>query len=615
MRGENETSPAEAAVDYAAEWLSDPESLLTRVRTEPEAIESDFHALDAAQSFRAASLIDLEAVTLAIADLGSRRILAVSGTMAADLARATDWELLQTVQRQGGARTVDGARGAAGSPLFVYVAGSEALGWDLPEQIAGPLRDARGTAALIIATRDTPEGPLRRVCKAFGMTGLETRVIEATLREGNIRSAAAAMRISYATARQAMSSALSKGGARRMPGLLYRLSLMAFGVLPADEAAPTIIVDRWGLKPRQAQIAVLLAQGLTRAQAARALGLSEATVKKQTDFIFQTLGVSSAAELARSISIAIVTQALVESSHGRMGWLDRNADPLRIVHSAEGRRIAISDYGNPKGRPLLIVHSSMTTRHPPRRLVSRLLDEGYHVLAIDRPGFGLTDPAPTSSDSDGDAHFAAAAHDMATVLDTLRLDRVDIVARGGAQAVMAFAARYADRCGKVVLVNPDPMSAHDKRRWGVLGFFKEAYLQRPGLILPAARLLARAITRDYLHTGLKKSMRGSPPDEAAIADARVVDDYYRAVRMFTTGRLEGYVREQLYFARGATIDAGISGAGWSVLIAGHDTLADPAAVHSYWAPLLPDAEFEILPRHGRLLAFVDPDAIVRRLSR
>jgi hypothetical protein len=84
--------------------------------------------------------------------------------------------------------------------------------------------------------------------------------------------------------------------------------------------------------------------------------------------------------------------------------------------------------------------------------------------------------------------------------------------------------------------------------------------------------------------------------------------------MLATGRLEGYVREQIYFARGKTANYPVSGAGWSVLISAHDTLSDPASVRSYWEEILPRAEFETLPEHGRLLAYADPGLIVRRLK-
>lgn len=599
--------------DYAIRWLSDPEQILATAIAEPKALEAQFHALDASHAYRAASLLDSEALALAVADIGSDRLVVSLGVELPGLATAMDWGVAKTVQQQGGVKLVEAEINNPGLAMIVYVAAREAEHWDLPERAYRALAERPGERMLVVAAPAMAERPLRRVCQAFGMSGPETRIIEAALRAGNIRAAAAATGISYATARATMSSALAKGGAARMPGLLYRLSLLAFGVFPSSDAAPAILVDRWGLKPRQAQIAMLLAQGLTRAETARALGLSEATVKKQTDIVFQTLGVSTATEMARSISVATVTQAVVDASHGRMGWLDRNSEPLRIVRTGDGRRIAISEYGHPQGRPVAILHSSMTSRHPPRRLVARLVEQGFRVLAIDRPGFGLTDPSSGVA-SNGDADpFTAAAHDMAVVLDELQIARVDLIGRGGAQAAVAFGSLYPERCGKVVLVNPDPLSVRDHRRWGPLGSFKEAYLQRPGLILPASRLLARAMTRDYLGKVLERSMRGSPPDEALAKDKDFVEDYYRAVRMFTTGRLEGYVSEQSYFARGNTSNYRVSGAGWHVLIGEHDTLSDPSTVRSYWQEALPAADFETVPGQGRLLAYADPESVVRRL--
>lgn len=601
------------AADYALEWLSAPERLLERARAEPDALEADFHALDAAQVFRTASLVDSDAVTLAVAAIRQRRLLLSTGADLAATEAQIDWHVAEAALLQRGLRLEQSSDDGASPPLLAYVSASEALTWDLPEPVWRTLNDAPDDRLLVVAAPTTPEHPLRRACRAFGLNGLETRVTEATLRAGNIRSGAIAAGIGYATARESMSSALAKVGAARMPGLLYRLSLLAFGVFPAGEEAPAILVDRWGLKPRQAQIAMLLAQGLTRAEAARAMDLSEATVKKQADIVFQLLGVSGAAEMVRAISIATVMQALADASHGRIGWVDGNAEPLSFIRSPDGRRIAISDYGPSKGRPVLILHSSMTTRHPPRRLVARLVDEGFRVLAIDRPGFGLTDPGTPASHSSELDPFAEAAHDMAIVLDKLRIARADIIGRGGAQAAVAFGGLYPERCGKVVLANPDPISPRDERRSGVLGSFKEAYQRRPGLILPAARLIARAMTRDYLGKALLKSMRGSPPDEALLADEQIVDDYYRAVRMFATGRLDGYVREQLFFARAKTFDYPVDSSGWSVLIGGHDTLSDPANTLAYWRDILPQARFEFLPNHGRLLAYADPDLVVERL--
>lgn len=601
-----------AVADYALEWLSAPERLLDQARTEPDALEERMLSLDAAHAYRAASLIDAEAITLGVAETRPRRLLLSLGGAASTLARLVDWDAAEAAQLQSTISFEEPAGDAPDQPLLAYVPASEATTWDLPEPASRALKDAPAARVLVVAALTTPEQPLRRACNAFGMTGLEARVTDATLRAGSVRAGAVALGLSYATAREAMSSALGKVGSARMPGLLHRLSLLAFGIFPAGNEAPALLVDRWGLKPRQAQIAMLLAQGLTRAETARAMGVSEATVKKQTDIVFQTLGVSGAAEMVRSISIATVMQALADASHGRIGWVDKNAEPLRFIRRPTRGRIALSEYGSPKGRPVLILHSSMTTRHPPLRLVAKLVHQGFRVIAIDRPGFGLTDRSDAAEDSDCDP-FAEAAHDMAIVLDRLRIERTDIIGRGGAQAAVAFAGLYPERCGRVVLVNPDPLSTRDERRWGILGSFKEAYQRRPGLILPAARLIARVMTRDYISKALHKSMRGSPPDSALLEDQQVIDDYYRAVRMFATGRIEGYVREQLYFARGKTFDYPVDGSGWLALIGAHDTLSDPRNTLSYWREILPRSEFEVLPNHGRLMAYADPDLIVERL--
>ncbi len=600
-------------VDYAEQWLAVPEMLLDQVRRNPDAVEEHFHALDAAHGYRARSVVNIDALALLVVDPAERQFAYVSDTSPADAHDLIDWDMAEATLH---GRTMQLAQPdeQGAHPLLAYVPAREALNWDLPDEMKGRLAEALRRRVLVVTTSAVPQKPLRRACAAFGMTGLEARVVEATLRSGSIRSGAAAAKLSYATAREAMSSALAKVGVARMPGLLHRLSLLSLGIFPNREEAVELLTDRWGLKPRQAQIAMLLAQGLTRGETAQSLGLSEATVKKQADIVFQTFGVSGAPALARSLSAVTAMQALADASHDRVGWMSGAAEPLRFIDRPGGGRIAISDYGPAGGRPVVIVHSSMTTRHPPRRLVAELMRRGYRVLAIDRPGFGLTDMERGCAESDPSDPFEPAAHDMRIVLDQLRIDRVAIVARGGAQVVAAFAGLYPDRCGAVVLVNPDPPATRDKRRWGVLGSFKEAYYQRPDLILPAARLITRAMTRSFLAKALRKSMRGSPPDEALVADEHIVDDYYRAIRMFTTGRLAGYVREQAALAQGIGGHYAIDGRGWSVLLGAHDTLSEPGTALAYWRERIPAAAFEVLENHGRLMAYAAPELISDRLD-
>ncbi|ASW57261.1 helix-turn-helix transcriptional regulator [Plantactinospora sp. KBS50] len=61
----------------------------------------------------------------------------------------------------------------------------------------------------------------------------------------------------------------------------------------ADRARLSIEV--LGLTPRQAEVAMLLHEGLTNSQIARRIGVGESTVRKHLDVIFRTLGVRSRA--------------------------------------------------------------------------------------------------------------------------------------------------------------------------------------------------------------------------------------------------------------------------------------------------------------------------------
>jgi pimeloyl-ACP methyl ester carboxylesterase len=107
-------------------------------------------------------------------------------------------------------------------------------------------------------------------------------------------------------------------------------------------------------------------------------------------------------------------------------------------------------------------------------------------------------------------------------------------------------------------------------------------------------------------------MRGSPPDEAAAADPRFAEDYWRSVRMLATGRIEGYVNEQVAIARGGKPPPA-PGWRWSVLIGAYDTMHDPDHVGRYWRDVLPDSRFERVADAGRFLAMTHPGRVVEAL--
>ncbi len=548
------------------------------------------------------------------------RAVAVFAHDGRPLARTDDWAiapalaaaLVAETRRRRAAWVTESSLAEDGEDavLLALAPADVARSWSLPHPAAAAAREA--TAGVVILAARIGDGPVASACRAFGLTGLQTRLAVESIRAGSIRLAAQSLGVSHDTAREAMSDALRRVGASRLPALVGQLTSLAFGILP-DGAQRAQLDELWGLSTRQAQIAGLVAEGLSRRSVSEALGLSEAVVKKEVDRIYAVVSVNSAAALARRIAEAQALTWMTRATHGEIGALDSGLEPLRFVARPDGSRIALSDYGPASGRPVLVVHSSMSSRVVSRSLLRALHRAGFRPIAIDRPGFGLSDPVPGARAGAHDPYVTAVA-DACRVLDRLRVKQVDLVARGGAQFVMALARHAPERLNRIVLVNPDPPSGFSGRGKGPFAAFKAVYQQNPAMIRVAISVLSRHLTLERFSGALPQWVRGSPPDEAAVRDPETVRDYFRAMRMFATGRFEGYVNEQVDFAHGRDSGAPVDASGWKVLVAAHDTMHEPNDVMAYWTARLPGACVRRVEETGRFLAMSHPHLVIEALA-
>jgi pimeloyl-ACP methyl ester carboxylesterase len=126
----------------------------------------------------------------------------------------------------------------------------------------------------------------------------------------------------------------------------------------------------------------------------------------------------------------------------------------RIVESADGRRLAVEERGDPRGLPVFLLHGTPGSRVGPipRARILHLL--GTRLLSFDRPGYGLSDRLPGRP-------VAAAAADVETIADAYGLDRFAVVGRsGGGPHALACAALLPERVIKAaVLVSLAPRNA------------------------------------------------------------------------------------------------------------------------------------------------------------
>ncbi|MFF5340347.1 alpha/beta fold hydrolase [Streptomyces althioticus] len=109
------------------------------------------------------------------------------------------------------------------------------------------------------------------------------------------------------------------------------------------------------------------------------------------------------------------------------------------VRTADGRRLRVEISGDPRGRPVFLLHGMPGSRVGPRPRSLFLYQRGARLISYDRPGYGGSDRRPGR-------RVADVAEDVAHVADTLGLDRFAVVGRsGGAPHALACAALLPDR--------------------------------------------------------------------------------------------------------------------------------------------------------------------------
>ncbi|RAP58494.1 alpha/beta hydrolase [Oleiagrimonas sp. MCCC 1A03011] len=126
--------------------------------------------------------------------------------------------------------------------------------------------------------------------------------------------------------------------------------------------------------------------------------------------------------------------------------MPRDRDNQRIT-LRDGRRLGFAEYGPSDGLPLMLFHGT-----PGSRLLSFLERAewverlGFRVLTPERPGYGLSDPAPRRSIGDW-------AEDITQLADQLGLDRFHVAGgSGGGAFALACAIKLPERVRSATLI-------------------------------------------------------------------------------------------------------------------------------------------------------------------
>ncbi|UEM21238.1 alpha/beta hydrolase [Skermanella mucosa] len=112
------------------------------------------------------------------------------------------------------------------------------------------------------------------------------------------------------------------------------------------------------------------------------------------------------------------------------------------IHLPDGRRLGYAEYGDPEAPPVIYCHGFPSCRLEPGMVEI----SGIRLVALDRPGYGLSDPKPGRRLVDWPADVAAAA-------DALGIERFAVAGvSGGAPYAAACAALLRGRVTGLALI-------------------------------------------------------------------------------------------------------------------------------------------------------------------
>lgn len=477
--------------------------------------------------------------------------------------------------------------------------------WAWPHPLAQAISVPDSVA--VFTERLNQHDVILKACISLGLRDIHCRIIVATIDHGTIKAAAHQLDISHQRARAIVSEALAVTQRSNIQELITLISEQNLGIIANNHAAvDELLCKIWAVTERQARLAILISQGYSRSVAAKFLGLSQAVVKKEMSALYQGLGIKSAPELAARVAVARLFAGfkLSKKISGEINNLSEES--LQIIFSSGGRRIAYSDYGPKNGFPVFFIHSSMTSRAVPRTIRNALIDRGFRIISIDRPGFGLTAKADWNQ-------FEQAAKDFCLIQDRTHTKPALALSRGGAQFLLALARHRPDALLAAVVVNPDPVSAFSKKREGPLGAVKEYFLQSPLMISAFAAITGKILTPKLMNYWLKKSLSSSEADSKALLNNEIVEDYWESIKSFSVGLTDGYVAEQIEIATNFDKYNNESAWHWNFIIGLQDALHDPNEAAEYWKKLIPSSNVKIVHDGGRLLAFTHAKEISETL--
>ncbi|WP_346385313.1 alpha/beta hydrolase [Nocardioides sp.] len=122
------------------------------------------------------------------------------------------------------------------------------------------------------------------------------------------------------------------------------------------------------------------------------------------------------------------------------------SDPGDLIGLPDGRQLQAWTGGAPDGSPVVFFHGCPDTRHAAMSGDADARSAGVRLVAFNRPGYGGSDPAPSTQ--------TTVADDVAAAADSLGIGAFSVLGMSiGGPYALATAARHPDRVRSAAVVS------------------------------------------------------------------------------------------------------------------------------------------------------------------
>jgi len=266
---------------------------------------------------------------------------------------------------------------------------------------------------------------------------------------------------------------------------------------------------------------------------------SPATIRKQLKAIFAKTGVSNQAQLQKLLALLSFRQ---RQSPERI--LSNWQDPLkreRLITDPQGRRIAFSFIGDPKGTPALLSHGTITgyVLHPQSQAI--LERKGIKLYVPCRAGFGHTDRFDDMS------AIEAAIHINRTLMAHLDLNNIPAIGLiSGLVPLVKQSALYPGDFSRLLVIG-GCVPIYQKERLSELPVNSRALLTLQKNAPKVASLAIEAGFRQVLRHGpsymVRKIYGNCDEDRETLRDLGTLSLMVASTKMLTVHKTETFERE------------------------------------------------------------------------